>query len=83
MPFAFTADDRRQYAVERAYPGNVAPPRRERVSARVVCGRVAIGLLLVSGLVAAVALGTPALSARGSDPGDRPGAQPAPVHGRP
>ncbi|MFF3599475.1 hypothetical protein [Kitasatospora indigofera] len=60
---------------------NVAPPARARASLRTVCGRAAVGLLLVAGLVAAVALGTPALSAPGTGPGAAPGARPAPARG--
>ncbi|MCX5208672.1 hypothetical protein OG689_05085 [Kitasatospora sp. NBC_00240] len=59
----------------------MAPPAPERVSLRTACGRAAVGLLLVAGLVAAVILGTPALSAPGTGPAAPPGAQPAPARG--
>ncbi|MFF1867447.1 hypothetical protein [Streptomyces sp. CB03911] len=82
MPFAFTAAEaRRGGRPDPGYASNVAPPARERVSLRTVCGRAAVGLLLVAGLVAAAVLGTPALSAPDTAPAAPPGAQPAPARG--
>ncbi len=54
VPFSFIAEADR-------YQSNIAPPRRERRSARAVCGGVLITMVLIAGLVAAVALGMPAL----------------------
>ncbi|MET9615841.1 hypothetical protein [Kitasatospora indigofera] len=71
MPFAFAAGARGGGPAP-GYLSNVAPPARARAPLRTVCARTAVGLLLVAGLVAAVALGTPALSAPGSDPDARP-----------
>ncbi|MFJ9518660.1 hypothetical protein ACIRPK_10380 [Kitasatospora sp. NPDC101801] len=54
VPFSFIAEAER-------YQSNVAPPRRERRSVRAVCGGVLVTVVLIAGLVAAVALGMPAL----------------------
>ncbi|MER5867576.1 hypothetical protein [Kitasatospora sp. NPDC002040] len=56
VPFSFVAEAER-------HRSNVAPPARERRSVRAVCGGVLIAVVLIAGLVAAVALGTPALRA--------------------
>nr|WP_191292208.1 hypothetical protein [Kitasatospora herbaricolor] len=81
VPFAFAAEARQGGRPDRGYASNVARPARERVSLRTVCGRAAIGLLLLAGLVAAAVLGTPALSAPGPGPAAPPGAQLAPARG--
>ncbi|GAA1158148.1 hypothetical protein F4556_000292 [Kitasatospora gansuensis] len=54
VPFAFIAEADR-------YQSNVTPPRPERRSAKAVCGGVLITVVLIAGLLAAVALGMPAL----------------------
>lgn len=70
VPFAFVSDAR----PHEHFAGNVAPPRPERVPLRTVCGRLAVGVLLVAGLVLAVVVGTPALSVP-----EAPDARSAPV----
>jgi hypothetical protein len=72
VPFAFVSDAR----PHERYASNVAPPRPGRVPLRTVCGRIAVGVLLVAGLVAAVLVGTPALSVP-----EAPDARSAPVGG--
>ena len=86
VPFAFVAEaGRRQGRAPSGrsdgYTSNIAPPGRERVPLRTACGRAAVGLVLLAGLVAAVVLGKPALSAP-SGTGTAPDARPALVSGR-
>jgi hypothetical protein len=59
VPFAFVAEAER-------YQSNVTPPERERPSVRSVCVGLLITAVLVTGLVAAVVVGTPALTAPAS-----------------
>jgi hypothetical protein len=55
VPFAFVAEADR-------FRSNVAPPPRERASAREIAGRWLIGLTVVAGLAGSLLLGMPALS---------------------
>ncbi|MFJ8039403.1 hypothetical protein ACIRBX_02675 [Kitasatospora sp. NPDC096147] len=54
VPFAFIAEAER-------YQSNVAPPEPEPRSARRVLGGVLVTVVVLAGLLAAVALGMPAL----------------------
>jgi len=56
VPFAFIAEADK-------FRSNVTPPPRERASAGQVAGRSLVGLTVVAGLVGALLLGMPALSA--------------------
>ncbi len=56
VPFAFVAEADR-------FRSNVAPPPRERASFGQLAGRWLLGLTVVAGLVGALVIGTPALSA--------------------
>ncbi|AYL39027.1 hypothetical protein ACFTZ8_35340 [Streptomyces fungicidicus] len=62
VPFAFVAEADR-------FRSNVAPPPRERASAGQMAGRWLLGLTLAGGLVGALVIGMPALSADSSAPG--------------
>jgi hypothetical protein len=55
VPFAFIAEAER-------FRSNVAPPPRQRASARELFGRWLLGLTVTVGLVGAVVLGTQGLS---------------------
>jgi hypothetical protein len=48
---------------EDGFRSDVAPPPRPRPTAAQLCGRTAFGIAVISGLVTAVVLGTPALQA--------------------
>ncbi|WP_377267368.1 hypothetical protein [Peterkaempfera sp. SMS 1(5)a] len=48
---------------EDAFRSDVAPPPRPRPTTAQLCGRTGFGIAVISGLVTAVVLGTPALQA--------------------
>lgn len=48
---------------EDGFRSDVAPPPRPRPTVAQLCGRTAFGIAVISGLVSAVVLGTPALQA--------------------
>ncbi|MEU9989356.1 hypothetical protein ACFZCP_30200 [Streptomyces sp. NPDC007971] len=61
VPFAFVAEADR-------FRSNVAPPPRERASIGQMAGRWLLGLTIVAGLVGAVILGMPSMSAPSGTP---------------
>ncbi|MEU6736902.1 hypothetical protein [Streptomyces physcomitrii] len=55
VPFAFIAE-------ADTFRSNIAPPPRERASARRIAGQVLLGATVLAGLVGSVIVGMPALS---------------------